>query len=57
MRTFEKKVKVHSDGSVTVKVCARKGKKDDAIAFLWIYVGTLDQRQLAGNTKVKYSFL
>lgn len=57
MRTFEKKVKMHADGSVTVKACARKGKRDDAIACLWIYVGTLDQRQLAGAKKVGYSFL
>lgn len=57
MKTFEKKVKVHGDGSVTVKACARKGKRDDAIACLWIYVGTLDQRQLAGSTKIKYSIL
>lgn len=57
MKTFEKKVKMHADGSVTVKACARKGKRDDAIACLWIYVGTLDQRQLSGSLKVRYSFL
>ena len=57
MKTFEKKVRMHSDGSVTVKAAARKGKRDDAIACLWVYVGTLDQRQLSGNTKVRYSFL
>lgn len=57
MKAFEKKVKMHPDGSVTVKACARKGKRDDAISCLWVFVGTLDQRQLAGNTKVRYSFL
>jgi hypothetical protein len=57
LKTFEKRVKMHADGTVTVRACARKGKRDDAIACLWIYVGTLDQRQLSGSTKVKYSFL
>ena len=57
LKYFEKRVKVHADGTQTVKVLARKGKHDDMVATLWIYVGTLDHRQLTGNPAVRYSFL
>lgn len=54
---FEKKVKTRSDGSTTVKMAARKGKHDDRVAVLWIYVGSLDQSQLSGRKHSGIVFL
>lgn len=45
---FERKVKRRSDNSNIVTYSAPKGKHDDTVATLWIYAGTLDNRQLAG---------
>jgi hypothetical protein len=47
---FEKKVRTSSGGAQSVKMAARKGKHDDFVACLWIYAGTLDERQLTGRT-------
>lgn len=57
LETFEKKVKTRTDGSQSVKMAARKGKKDDLIATLWIYVGSLSQQQLSGHKKNSYHFI
>lgn len=57
MSWFEKKVKEHPDGSTTVKMMAKRGKTDDRVACLWVYVGSLDQRQLAGRKKNRWSVL
>lgn len=47
---FEKKVRRAASGVQSVKMAARKGKHDDLVACLWIYAGTLDERQIAGKT-------
>lgn len=57
MTYFERRVKTYADGTQSVKVRARPGKHDDMISTLWIYAGTLDQRQLTGVQSVKFSFL
>ena len=54
---FEKKIKTRMDGSQSIKMMARKGKKDDLLACLWIYVGSLDKNKLSGQQKVKFAFL
>lgn len=45
---FEKKIK-ERDGTQTIKMMAHKGKHDDMVATLWIYAGTLDDRQITGK--------
>ena len=57
LETFEKKIKQRSDGGTTVKMAARKGKKDDLVSCLWCYVGSLDKNQLSGNKKVGWSII
>lgn len=57
LETFEKKTKHRSDGSLSVKMQARKGKHDDFCSCCWIFAGTLDQRQLEGKKKVGFAFI
>ena len=57
LSTFEKKVKQRTDGGTTVKMAARKGKKDDLVSVLWCYVGSLDKTQLSGRKRSGYAFL
>ena len=52
LETFEKKVKKNS-----VKMEARKGKKDDLVSVCWIYIGSLDKQKLLGQKRSKYAFL
>ena len=54
---FEKKIKTYSDGTTNVKMAARKGKTDDMVATLWIYVGTLTQDRLAGRKTSGFAIL
>lgn len=46
---FEKKFKKSDDGTVRVSMSAHGKKHDDHIACAWIYVGTLDDRQINGK--------
>ena len=57
LETFEKKVKTYADGTTSVKMAARKGKTDDMVATLWIYVGTLTQDRLAGRKTSGFAIL
>ena len=57
LSTFDKKVHSRSDGSQTVKMAARAGCHDDHVSCLWIYAGTLDQKQLSGNTSKGWDIL
>ena len=57
LETFEKKIKQRPDGGTTVKMAARKGKKDDLVSVCWCYVGSLDKNQLSGNKKVGWSII
>lgn len=47
---FERKIKKRVDGGQSVRMAARKGHHDDNVATLWIFAGSLDQRQMAGST-------
>lgn len=49
LSTFIKKVKTRTDGTKSIKMEARKGKKDDRVASLFIYAGSLDNRQIEGR--------
>lgn len=54
---FEKKTKTRADGSVSVKMAARKSKTDDCISSLWVFAGTLSQAQLTGQKRSSFSVL
>lgn len=54
---FEKKIKTRTDGSQSVKMMARKGKHDDLVSTLFVYVGSLQQNQLIGNKKRAFRVL
>lgn len=57
MRTFIRKVKTRTDDSKSVRMEAKKGKKDDRVAAAWIYAGTLDSRQLEGRRSRELSLI
>lgn len=57
LENFEKKVKRRSDGSLSVRMQARKGKHDDRVATMWIFAGTLDNRLLEGRKKVGFAII
>lgn len=58
MGYFERKVKKRQDGTESVRIEARAGHHDDRVSNLWIYAGSLDKSQIAGNTnKVGWSIL
>lgn len=46
---FEKKTKTRADGTQFVKMAAHGKKHDDFCACCWVYIGTLDDRQLNGK--------
>ena len=54
---FVKKVKKRSDGGTTVKMEAPSGKHDDRVAALWIYAGSLDNRQIEGRKRSGFAIL
>ena len=49
LRTMVKHVKTRSDGSKSVTIGAKKGKHDDMVSSLWIYAGSLSNRELEGG--------
>ena len=57
LETFERIVKIKSDGSTVVKAAARKGKHDDTVATCWIFAGMLEQRQLTGSSGGGFTIL
>ena len=54
---FEKKTKTRSDGSVSVSMAARKGKHDDRISCLYIWVGSLTPQQLVARNGSGFALL
>ena len=54
---YEKKIKTRTDGTQSVKMMARKGKHDDLVSCCFVFVGSLNQSQLAGNRKRMLSVL
>lgn len=57
LETFEKKVRRRADGSLSVKMQARKGKHDDRVATMWIFAGTLNNKALEGKKTVGFSII
>ena len=57
MQTFEKKEKHRMDGSITVKMEARKGKRDDLCAVQWIFAGSLRENELIGRKGARFSII
>lgn len=55
LRSFVKKVKLRSDGSKYIRMEAKGKKKDDLCASLWIYAGSLAQRDIEQKAKVGFS--
>lgn len=51
MRSFVKKKKKRSDGSVSIRMEAQGHGHDDQVACLWIYAGSLTEKQLDGRKK------
>lgn len=51
MTTFEKKIKKRADGTTTTRIEARAGHHDDLVSNLWIYAGSLDRSQVAGQKR------
>lgn len=51
MTAFERKVKKRADGSESVRIEARAGHHDDLVSNLWIYAGSLDRSQIAGQKR------
>lgn len=51
MGYFERKVKKRQDGTESVRIEARAGHHDDRVSNLWIYAGSLDRNQIAGQKR------
>lgn len=51
MNAFERKIKKRRDGSESVRIEARAGHHDDLVSNLWIFAGSLDRNQIAGQKR------
>lgn len=50
-------IKVHRAGSASVKMMARRGHHDDAVAALWIYAGSLTMQELDKGKRSSFCIL
>ena len=57
LRTMIKKVKTRSDGTRSLRMEAKKGHHDDRVAALWIYAGSLNQRELERGKRTSWAIL
>lgn len=57
LRTMVKIVRSKGDGTRTIRMAAKKGCHDDRVAALWIYAGSLDNRQIEGRTTSGWSII
>lgn len=57
LRNFVRHVKARADGSSYVRFAARAGHHDDDIAALWIYAGSLDNRQIEGRKHSSFAII
>lgn len=57
LRNMVKKVKSRSDGSRSLRMQAKKGHHDDRVAALWIYAGSLNQRELERGKRTSWAIL
>lgn len=56
-RNMVKKVKTKTDGSKSIKMEAKAGHHDDLCATVWLYAGTLDNRQIEGRKKSTFAMI
>ena len=54
---FVRHVKTRQDGTSYVRFAAKAGHHDDDIAALWIYAGSLDNRQIEGRKKSSFAII
>lgn len=54
---FVRHVKARSDGTSYVRFAAKAGHHDDDISALWIYAGSLDNRQIEGRRKSNFAII
>lgn len=54
---FVRHTKNRSDGTSYVRFAAKAGHHDDDIAALWIYAGSLDNRQIEGRKKSTFAII
>lgn len=54
---FVRHVKTRQDGTSYVRFAAKAGHHDDDIASLWIYAGSLDNRQIEGRKKSNFAII
>lgn len=54
---FVRHVKTRPDGTSYVRFAAKAGHHDDDIASLWIYAGSLDNRQIEGRKKSNFAII
>lgn len=57
LRTMIKKMKKRTDGSRTLRLEAKQGHHDDRVAALWIYAGSLNQRELERGKRSGWTIL
>ena len=57
LRSMVKIVKSKNDGTRTIRMAAKRGHHDDRVSALWIYAGSLDNRQIEGVTKSGWSII
>lgn len=54
---FVRYVKTRTDGTSYVRFAAKAGHHDDDIAALWIYAGSLDNKQIEGRRKSNFAII
>ena len=57
LRHMVKKVKNRPDGTKSLRMAAKRGHHDDRVAALWIYAGSLNQRELEGVKSVGWALM
>lgn len=57
LRNFVRIVKSRTDGTKSIRMAAKGHGHDDAVAALWIYAGTLDNRQIEGKKQSGFSIM
>lgn len=57
LRNMVKKIKNRADGTRSMRMEAKKGHHDDRVAALWIYAGSLNQRELERGRRTGWAIL
>lgn len=57
LSNFVRIVKSRTDGTKSIRMAAKGHGHDDAVAALWIYAGTLDNRQIEGKKQSGFAIM